>query len=202
MSGHLSDKRIGSVFPRVVLVTTNPGELLEQDYPHIVVEKQVDKPTQAFFNEQLDAIYDEPESDLDVVYGFVPENSNFLTDNAVSAIVNKLYEHDMIGSLYADLIVRENDLAIRHYLPAFHANMLGGDIIINSPIFVKRNELKKHPSLKFSGDLKLLYMHLFLHQVMRKIFAAHIAEALYVIDVPKNINMNFELHTVKKCLSQ
>lgn len=98
-------------------------------------------------------------------------------------MVSKLGKANIIGSVYADLTVKSKNSTFekqwkdaRQYLPAFHANLLKGELIVMSPVFMKANLLTTQ---RFNPMLKRLYHALFFLTISQNILGYHIPLPLY-----------------------
>src|SRR5690606_26001668 len=110
-----------------------------------------------YFNEILDTV----DSD---VYCFLSHRDNFTSPRSVSKVIERMSLHPSIGTAYADCLLNNGAYLSPLYFPAFHPNLLGSDIIINSPLFIK----KPPTDVRFNTALNLLYFYEYLNRVGRK----------------------------------
>jgi hypothetical protein len=197
MSTDTSDKRPSAKLPNVVLYVAGFQEILEQDYPNIIINRYGgDIPTDndaRYFNYELDNCYEEADS----IFGFLSARDNFFVPNAVSTIVSKITQQSNIGAIYADTYIKTQNSLLAQFFPAFHPNLITTDLLINSPIFVRNIPA----SARFNEDFEYIYHHLFLMTIAKTRMPVHIASPLFITSPPADIDTSSELEKFNKWLT-
>jgi len=163
--------------PKVTIVYAG-DDLTEQDYPNLeIVGGRTDEPA-GLFNSFIEEGFEE-----NSIVGFVSNEYNLTTSNAISLMVEKLSQHTMVGAVYTDLIIKskmhmyDKQWSVsQQYLPAFHPNLLKGELIVMSPVFMKVNLLTTQ---RFHVMLKKLYQALFFLTISQNILSCHIPMPLF-----------------------
>jgi hypothetical protein len=197
MSTDTSDKRPSAKLPNVVLYVAGFQEILEQDYPNIIINRYGgDIPTDndaRYFNYELDNCYEEADS----IFGFLSARDNFLTPDAVSTIVDKITKHPSIDVIYADTYIKTQDSLLAQFFPAFHPNLITTDLLMNGPVFVSNVPA----TARFNEDFEYIYHHIFLMTLAKTKMVAHIADPLFVSSNPSGIDSQAELEKFSKWLT-
>ena len=200
MSRDTSDTSDTTELPKVVVFKAGSKIPNLQDYKNVTVVQEIGPGLSSaeFFNKRLQ----EEDIQDDVIYGFMGENADYMTERAVSIIVNVLGQGDEFGCLYSDILLSTDSTLTRQYLPAFHPNLLSGKIMINSPLFIKGESLNKSEDLKFNENLNVFYMHLFFVQASRTIFSTHVADPLFILTQDGNTTVDAakEITIIQQCL--
>jgi hypothetical protein len=176
--------------PKVMVVVAGLQKILEQDYPFELIQVQTDNAPE-MFNEQLDAT----EADI---YCFMSHRDNFTARSSLGKAVERLLAHDSIGMAYSDYLLNNNGLLSPMYFPAFHPNLLKTDIVINSPLVLRRPK----PDLRFNTVLDLLYFYEYLSRAGKRLFPTHIAHPIFTCVSDTSVNLEIELKKLEQCQNQ
>jgi len=182
--------------PNVTLFIAGTHARTQQDYPNLTIIQDDTKNVADWFNEQL--------TDLDdnQIYGLISPNDDFTDSDAVSIIVDKMLSHELIHNVYADsIIVDENNLPLRQYLPPFHIDAVNSGIIINCPLFYTGAALKEKRA-RLLTNLQHLYFYFFFLLKSGHIMSAHIAEPLYITHTNSSVDIARDLGIIHQCLGQ
>ena len=104
------------------------------------------------------------------VYGFLGKDDNYTSSKVISTIVNKFLEYPQVQFCYSDNIFG----GIRQFFPSCHTNILSTRMLINTPLFIRKESL-----IPFNTDLKYLYNYHMLQQLTKKYLGIHIPLSLY-----------------------
>lgn len=176
--------------PTVTVVVNGLQKIVEQKYEINLIQKATENAPE-LFNEVLDTV----ESDF---YCFMSHLDNFTDPSCVTKVISRLLSHPTIGIAYCDNLQNNGAYLSPLYFPAFHPNLLKSEIIINSPLFVK----KPPADMRFNTSLDLLYFHEYLCHLGRKQFPIHIAHPIFTCTTNNAVNLEHELKKLKQCLSQ
>ncbi len=176
--------------PKVTVVVAGLQTINKQDYPIEIKQEYTDNaPT--FFNDTLDTVDSE-------IYCFMSHRDNFSGSRCVSKAIDRMLAHPNIGVAYSDVLVENHGYLSPLYYPAFHPNLLRGEILINSPLFVK----KPPKDIRFNTVLDLFYFYEYLTQIGRKQFPIHLAHPIFTCINDDRVDLELEMKKLEQCLSQ
>ena len=192
MSTHISTTK----YPKVIILYNGEKNLTIQNYPNYEIigteEQKVNTPR--FFNKYLEQELD----NIDII-GFIQPSVDFIHNNTIQTMVDKLLYHPIIGCVYTDIITKDK-YSVKQYYPAFNITMMQGQILILSPLFIKASLLKK---IRFHENLKTLYLYLFLLQLSRTILSVHIPQHMfYYYDDKTILDMSSDYSYIQQWLKQ
>ena len=171
-----ANKSDSTQLPRVDLIVCGEQEIV-QDYPHLNVIREVGAPA-TVFNKHMG-------ENLCLCLG---PHERLAVDSVISTMVNKITSD--IRGVYSDHI-QIGDYIYQQIFPSWSIALLGGAIIINSPLLLLPAEI-----IRFKEGFELLYHYDFMMRYGSENLLTHIPQYLFHIDIT-TIDLRKEIEHVK-----